>query len=75
MEDRPYRLGMPEDKAPKLLQNMADKQALASNIVSLFKFHFNDINNARMDAQKKTSNEYDNLALDAMNFSQTENIS
>lgn len=75
MEDRPYRIGMPEDKALKLLQNMANGQALDPNIVSLFTFHFDDINNERINAQKKTSAEYDDLSLDSNNLCATEKIS
>lgn len=65
MEDRPYRTGMPEDKALKLLRNMADQQALDPNIVALSAQHFNDLNNARIYAQKEPSEEYANLNLEA----------
>lgn len=57
-EDRPYRKGMPEEKALQVLQRMAEDSALDSNIVSLLRLHFDDINTCRMEAQAGSAEEY-----------------
>jgi HD-GYP domain-containing protein (c-di-GMP phosphodiesterase class II) len=57
-EDRPYRKGMPEEKALQVLQQMADGSALDSNIVSLLRLHFDEINSCRMEAQAGSAEEY-----------------
>jgi len=67
MEDRPYRSGMTEDKAIKLLQNMADGQALDPDIVDLLVYNFNDLNASRIEAQSEPSMEYGNLFLEVSN--------
>jgi len=67
MEDRPYRSGMTEDKAIKLLQNMADGQALDPDIVDLLVYNFNDFNASRIEAQSEPSMEYGNLFLEVSN--------
>jgi HD-GYP domain-containing protein (c-di-GMP phosphodiesterase class II) len=58
MEDRPYRKGMPEERAVQLLQQMADENALDPNIVSLLRLHFSGINASRREAQAKAAQEY-----------------
>ncbi|MCL5981514.1 MAG: HD domain-containing protein [Firmicutes bacterium] len=58
MEDRPYRKGMPEERAVQILQQMADEQALDPNIVSLLRFHFAGINASRREAQAKAAEKY-----------------
>ncbi|HHW02425.1 MAG TPA: HD domain-containing protein [Thermoanaerobacterales bacterium] len=60
-EDRPYRKGMPEEKALQVLQRMAEDSALDSNIVSLLRLHFDEINACRMEAQKASEKEYKNF--------------
>lgn len=57
-EDRPYRKGMPEEKALQVLQQMADDSALDSNIVSLLRLHFDEINSCRIEAQAGSAEEY-----------------
>lgn len=57
-EDRPYRKGMPEERTMQVLQQMADGSALDSNIVSLLRLHFDEINSCRMEAQAGSAEEY-----------------
>ena len=57
-EDRPYRKEMPSERALQVLQQMADSSALDSNIVSLLRVHFDEINSSRIAAQAGASKEY-----------------
>jgi HD-GYP domain-containing protein (c-di-GMP phosphodiesterase class II) len=57
-EDRPYRKGMPEEKAMQVLHRMADKQALDHDIVYLLKVNFAKINASRTEAQARAAEEY-----------------
>jgi len=58
LEDRPYRPGMPQEKALRLLKNMRDEKALDPNIVSLIVSNFDALDAARMEAQKESFREY-----------------
>ena len=57
-EDRPYRKEMPSERALQVLQQMADNSVLDSNIVSLLRVHFDEINSTRIAAQAEASKEY-----------------
>lgn len=57
-EDRPYRKEMPRERALQVLQQMADNSVLDSNIVSLLRVHFDEINSIRIAAQAEASKEY-----------------
>lgn len=60
-EDRPYRKGMPEEKAVQVLQQMAGKHALDRNIVALLISNFAKINASRTEAQARAVEEYREL--------------
>jgi HD-GYP domain-containing protein (c-di-GMP phosphodiesterase class II) len=60
-EDRPYRKGMTEDSAMHVLQQMADNSFLDSDLVSLLRMHFDDINLSRKVAQAASVEEYEQL--------------
>jgi len=57
-EDRPYRKGMEGERALEILQEMAESSALDSNIISLLKVHFKEINSSRMVSQKASVENY-----------------
>jgi len=57
-EDRPYRKEMPSERALQVLQQMADNSILDSNIVSLLRLHFDEINSIRIAAQAEASEAY-----------------
>ena len=60
-ENRPYRAGMPEDSALKVLNEMARDRALNTEIVSLLASRFHDINQTRLAAQAAEGLEYRQL--------------
>jgi len=60
-EDRPYRKGMGKDQALEVLQEMADTSALDSSVVSQLRQNFDEINDARIAAQKVAAKEYDEM--------------
>jgi len=57
-EDRPYRKGMPSERALKVLQQMADDSALDLYLVAVLRSHYEEVNSARMSAQAVASKEY-----------------
>jgi len=57
-EDRPYRKGMEDEQALKILQDMADKRELDSSLVELIKSNYDHVNNIRIEAQDKSTQEY-----------------
>lgn len=58
-EDRPYRNGMSDENAIRILQQMADNYALDANLVTLLKDHFDVINDARKKSQATSTEEYE----------------
>jgi HD-GYP domain-containing protein (c-di-GMP phosphodiesterase class II) len=60
-EDRPYRKGMERDEALEVLQEMADTAVLDGTVVSQLRRNFDDINDARIAAQKVAKQEYDEM--------------
>lgn len=60
-EDRPYREGVSQDSALKILQDMARNAALDPDIVSLLGFYFEEVNAARISAQMAASREYEDI--------------
>lgn len=57
-EDRPYRKAMNHDRVLLILQEMSANQALDSDVVTMLKLHFDDINSIRMAAQATSIEEY-----------------
>lgn len=57
-EDRPYRKGMPREKATALLENMVEKEKLDGDIVLMVKDNYDDINEARQQAQNNSAEQY-----------------
>ncbi|MEW5705873.1 MAG: HD domain-containing phosphohydrolase [Actinomycetota bacterium] len=51
-EDRPYRKGMDEEQALKILKRMVLDSALDGDVVSVLASFFEEINRKRIDAQK-----------------------
>jgi len=68
MEDRPYRLGMSQEKAKKLLASMVENGGIDRHFAELANLHFARINNVRVKAQQKARLEYEafrkNCAID-----------
>jgi HD-GYP domain-containing protein (c-di-GMP phosphodiesterase class II) len=60
-EDRPYRKGMNQKEALGVVEEMADSSALDSELVSLLRRNFNELNSVRIAAQEKEINEYNKL--------------
>jgi HD-GYP domain-containing protein (c-di-GMP phosphodiesterase class II) len=60
-EDRPYRPGMAKTKAVYELSSMAGLNELDEQIVGKLLEHFNEINEARADAQQLASREYESF--------------
>lgn len=50
-EDPPYRQGMAKEEALRVLQQMAETSQLDSDIESILRMHYDEINSARMTAQ------------------------
>ncbi len=57
-EDRPYRLGMNDERALQVLQKMVLESALDGDIVALLREHFDEINDVRIKAQESARNKY-----------------
>lgn len=57
-EDRPYRKGMSGESALKVIEDMAKNGALDQSIVGIANTYFKHINDVRMDAQLKATEEY-----------------
>lgn len=51
-ENRPYRKGMDDDSAKKILKNMVESQAIDGNVVNTLIKHFQEINEIRVEAQQ-----------------------
>jgi HD-GYP domain-containing protein (c-di-GMP phosphodiesterase class II) len=58
-ENRPYRKGMTDDAAVHVLQQMSDNSFLDSELMTLLKAHFNDINLSRGMAQAAAIEAYE----------------
>ena len=57
-EDRPYRKGMNQKESLGIIEKMGGNLALDSEVVSLLRRNFNDLNAVRIAAQEKGFNEY-----------------
>ncbi|MEW6718349.1 MAG: HD domain-containing phosphohydrolase [Chloroflexota bacterium] len=57
-EDRPYREGMSNDKALKVLRQMVEDSALDPYVVSLLENNFDEIGSLRRAAQEASAKEY-----------------
>ncbi len=57
-EDRPYRAGMSKGKALRVLQGMAAGRGLDRSVVGMLEGRYDDINAARIAAQKAAGDEY-----------------
>jgi HD-GYP domain-containing protein (c-di-GMP phosphodiesterase class II) len=62
-EDRPYRKGMNQKESLGIIEKMAGNSALDSEVVSLLRRHFNDLNAVRIAAQEKSFSEYNRLLV------------
>jgi HD-GYP domain-containing protein (c-di-GMP phosphodiesterase class II) len=60
-EDRPYRAGMSEGEARRVLEEMAAKNALDARLVGMLLENFGEINRARAEAQAQAVGEYDDF--------------
>lgn len=58
-EDRPYRKGMTQEEAFKVLEEMTEASTLDSEIVSILKQHYDKINATRNAAQAAAYQEYE----------------
>ncbi len=58
-ENRPYRMGLDDEKAMSILGDMAAKNAIDGNVVNTLFDHFQEINALREDAQAAASAKYD----------------
>ncbi|SNR81756.1 HD-GYP domain-containing protein [Desulfurobacterium atlanticum] len=58
MEDRPYKKGMPEDKALSIIKELADKNILDKRVVNILQQNIKSINMQRAEAQKKAAETY-----------------
>ncbi len=65
-EDRPYRNGMSQQESLGVIESMSDNLALDSEIVSLLRSHFNELNTIRIVAQEKGFKEYNKLLTHSM---------
>jgi HD-GYP domain-containing protein (c-di-GMP phosphodiesterase class II) len=61
-EDRPYRAGMPLEKASAVLGSMAGSGVLDPSLVELATAHFSDLNDERAVAQAAACAEFDSHA-------------
>ncbi|MGE5707688.1 MAG: HD-GYP domain-containing protein [Bacteroidota bacterium] len=57
-EDRPYRAGMEQDAAVRLLEKMAFDGALDENVVALLASHASEIADLRAEVQTQAESEY-----------------
>lgn len=61
-EDRPYRRGMPKEKAIKLLEKLSDDKHLDQCVVTTLLENFEEINHIRTMAQHKSLLEYEDFS-------------
>lgn len=57
-EDRPYRGGMPSDRALKILRQMSESRVLDSMVVSVLERNFDALNENRRVAQEEARHDY-----------------
>ncbi|MFA6612534.1 MAG: HD domain-containing phosphohydrolase, partial [Dehalococcoidales bacterium] len=57
LEDRPYRAGMAQDEATRILERMS-KDAIDGDIVNILKANFEEVNSQRIIAQTESGKEY-----------------
>ncbi len=67
-EDRPYRKGMTQEEAIKVLDEMAEASTLDSSVVSVLKKHYDEINAIRLETQASASKEYEEFSRARMEF-------
>ncbi len=58
-ENRPYRKGMEDDRAKKVLRNMVDNGGIDGRLVELLIDHFKEINGSRVKAQEEAAKRYE----------------
>lgn len=58
-EDRPYREGMLRDRAMAILEDMAARQALDQELISVLRCNFEEVNAIRLAAQEEESREFE----------------
>jgi HD-GYP domain-containing protein (c-di-GMP phosphodiesterase class II) len=61
-ENRPYRKGMQKDEVIMILKNMASDDKIDASIVEILITFYQDINKARIKAQKKARTRYEDFA-------------
>jgi len=61
-EDRPYRAGMPRDKALSALQHVVENGGLDGNVVAVLAEHFDDVNAIRAREEKAYAEQQDVFA-------------
>ena len=67
-EDRPYRAGMPLEKAVSVLTSMAGSGVLDPSVVGLAVDNFNEINDTRATAQSEALDEFESYAEQTSEF-------
>jgi HD-GYP domain-containing protein (c-di-GMP phosphodiesterase class II) len=67
-KDRPYRVGMPPEKAMGILSSMADGGVLDQSIVALAKENFDEVNRARALSQSTALEEFESYAEHTIEF-------
>ncbi|MPL99745.1 3'3'-cGAMP-specific phosphodiesterase 1 [bioreactor metagenome] len=60
-EDRPYRAGIPSEKAVSILRSMTEDGSICPYVVTILLDHLNEINELRLAAQEEAKLEYDYL--------------
>ena len=63
-EDRPYRAGMPAERASRVLVDMAANKALDSDVVQLLLDNFTEVNQLRVLAQTACRDDYQQFRAD-----------
>lgn len=58
-EDRPYRKGMDHEDVLQILKKMVDDRALDGKVVTILRERFQEINQARIAAQREAINQYE----------------
>jgi putative nucleotidyltransferase with HDIG domain len=61
-ENRPYRKGMDKEGTIRILEEMSRENKIDQSIVTLLIAHYNDVNKARIKAQKKARIRYNDYA-------------
>jgi HD-GYP domain-containing protein (c-di-GMP phosphodiesterase class II) len=61
-EDRPYRVGMTNEAAMKVLHSMAAKSGIDRQVVELTETHFDRINAKRISAQTQALKDYEDFS-------------